>query len=70
MKYRLILTGMLTLALLGCSSDKGDAAKREADRQALRMEDLETQRNALRTKVQQLEKENAELKKQLAEKGK
>lgn len=70
MKYRLILTGVLALATLGCSSNKGDAAKREADRQAMRMEDLENQRNALRTKVQQLEKENAELKKQLAEKTK
>jgi len=65
-KYQLFLTGVMGLAMLGCKTgESADASsKREADRQAMRMDDLEKQRNALRTKVQQLEQENADLKKQ------
>ena len=66
MKYRIMMAGVMGLALLGCKtgSSADAAAKREADRQAMRMDDLEKQRNALRTRVQQLEQENADLKKQ------
>ncbi len=71
-KHRTITACVLALFILGCKTGKGAeaAAKREADRQAMRLEDLENQRNTLRTRVQQLEQENAELKKQLAGQGK
>ena len=66
MKYRAILGLVLALSVVGCKTGGGAEAeaKREADRQAMKMDDLEKQRNTLRTKVQQLEEENAALRKE------
>jgi len=66
MNYRTMLALLLAASLLGCKTGKNadTAAKREADRQAMKMDDLEKQRTALRTKVQQLEEENTALRKE------
>lgn len=66
MNIRTIVGLGLALSVLGCKTGNSAeaAAKREADRQAMRMEDLEKQRTTLKTKVQTLEEENTALRKE------